>query len=326
MCSARRYDAHDVPACETLAADEAARRLLALAESPCARAAAWRFDAQPAGLGGHRLTRRPFLKFFLRGSAGLRDATGRVVRQTTVGELAYFVPGTYANVHFSGRVSFFRATLLPDMSFLAWTDVEAGDAAGDTAGQRFHGFAVARRPSRLARELLERLERRSGREEATELWPVLCREWIDQIQEGSEGKRAEGRARRFEILRYLEDHAHEPINRKSVARALGLSVGHVSRVFTRHGEGSFNTTLSRLRLEHAKSLLARGDLPVCEIAPRCGFTSANYFAQAFRRAEGVNPASWRAREANRGSRGGPAASPPRPPASPRHSSRARTFA
>ncbi|CAM3101374.1 helix-turn-helix domain-containing protein [Rariglobus hedericola] len=300
MCSRipdRAGDWRDVPQSEAVSVEQAAEWMRKLAETPCADARAWHFHGQPEGIGGHRLTRRPFLKFFLAGSARLRDARGETVRVMQPGELAYFPPGTYSNIHYTGPVRFFRVTLLQDMTFFAWSEItEVKPDSGDQQSGRLRGISLTRRPSGLTRALLSRLERWSGAAAAAELWPVLCREWVEQLHAPEMDGRARERARHWEILRYLEENAHEPINRKSTAQALGLSVGHVSRVFRRAGEDNFNTALLRLRLEHAKALLRKGNLPVSEIAPRCGFTSANYFAQVFRRVEGLSPQAWKTEE------------------------------
>jgi AraC family transcriptional regulator len=51
--------------------------------------------------------------------------------------------------------------------------------------------------------------------------------------------------------------------------------------------------LIQLRIEAARRLLARSDLPVAEIALECGFASQEHLTRFFRRATGTTPASFR---------------------------------
>ena len=61
-------------------------------------------------------------------------------------------------------------------------------------------------------------------------------------------------------------------------RTLGVSVGHVQR---------------RRRLDIARELLARTDLPIKAIADSAGFRSLPYFTQQFRHEFGQTPAAFR---------------------------------
>jgi AraC-like DNA-binding protein len=88
---------------------------------------------------------------------------------------------------------------------------------------------------------------------------------------------------------YLERHVHRPITRQEVADYLRVHPNHVSRLFARFGSGSLQRHLLNLRLERARWLLADPRLNVGEVAHRCGFASANYFARAFRHATGRTP-------------------------------------
>lgn len=51
--------------------------------------------------------------------------------------------------------------------------------------------------------------------------------------------------------------------------------------------------LSRIRIEHAKTLLRRSDLKVIDIAFECGCSSSQYFANIFKQATGITPSQFR---------------------------------
>ncbi len=51
--------------------------------------------------------------------------------------------------------------------------------------------------------------------------------------------------------------------------------------------------IRRIRLEHARRLVAHGDLPLAEVARRCGFGHVESLTRAFRRAYRQTPAAYR---------------------------------
>jgi AraC-like DNA-binding protein len=81
----------------------------------------------------------------------------------------------------------------------------------------------------------------------------------------------------------LRDQFRKPINLKTVAAKVGVSREHFIRKFTgRFGE-SPGVLLRRLRMAHARSLLAATNLTVEEVALASGFTSSTSFCRAYRR-------------------------------------------
>jgi AraC-like DNA-binding protein len=87
----------------------------------------------------------------------------------------------------------------------------------------------------------------------------------------------------------IEDQLTDPgLSAAQVAAAVGISERHLSRVFAADGTSVPRHILAR-RLELARALLSAPGAPgaparpVADVAARCGFTSATYFSQAFRR-------------------------------------------
>lgn len=54
-----------------------------------------------------------------------------------------------------------------------------------------------------------------------------------------------------------------------------------------------NTFLTKVRLEHAVTLLTVTRFSVEKISHRCGFTTANYFIRVFKKHYGITPAAYR---------------------------------
>jgi len=78
-----------------------------------------------------------------------------------------------------------------------------------------------------------------------------------------------------------------------LAIACSLSASHFARRF-RHSFGtSVHQYLIRLRIDHAKHLLADSDKPLVEIALRSGFYDQASFTRTFNRIERTTPSRWR---------------------------------
>jgi AraC-like DNA-binding protein len=51
--------------------------------------------------------------------------------------------------------------------------------------------------------------------------------------------------------------------------------------------------IQRCRLERGRRILLETDLPIPQVASRCGFTYAHYFGRVFRKATGQSPSQFR---------------------------------
>lgn len=80
---------------------------------------------------------------------------------------------------------------------------------------------------------------------------------------------------------------------KDAARAVGLSVSHLYRLFQRIRKESPQETLTRIRIEHAMTLLGSSNAKLQKIAAECGFSSASNLCRAFRTVKGRTPSDWR---------------------------------
>ena len=96
-------------------------------------------------------------------------------------------------------------------------------------------------------------------------------------------------------LGYLEHHLDEPITLDELTGLTGLSASTLNRAFRRAVDLPPLAYHLRLRLRRAGDFLRGTDLSVTEIAGRCGFDDANYFARQFRNAMGVSPSGYRKR-------------------------------
>ncbi|TQK71494.1 helix-turn-helix domain-containing protein [Nocardioides sp. SLBN-35] len=112
-------------------------------------------------------------------------------------------------------------------------------------------------------------------------------ELVSVLATGSRGSLA--LAHRAAARAYIDDHLTDPaLSAASVAAGAGISERQLSRVFADAGTSVPRQILAR-RLDLAHALLAAGAAGrTVDVATRCGFASASYFSQAFRRRYGVS--------------------------------------
>jgi LacI family transcriptional regulator len=94
-------------------------------------------------------------------------------------------------------------------------------------------------------------------------------------------------------LRWLRDHASEPIGVDHVAAAVGVGRRSLERRFSALIGRSIYQHLLAIRLDLAKSMLRSSDAPLDEVAARTGFAGARHLCEVFRLREGRTPASYR---------------------------------
>ena len=98
---------------------------------------------------------------------------------------------------------------------------------------------------------------------------------------------------RLAIEKYIcQNFADPQLSLSSAADALGYTQAYISRVFKQQTGELFSAYVERMRLEHARELLRRGELPVYRIAAECGYNSVQVFRRAFARSYGESPSSY----------------------------------
>lgn len=97
------------------------------------------------------------------------------------------------------------------------------------------------------------------------------------------------------VFRYIEDNYFKPLVLSDLAAAAPMS----RFAFAREWRDVTGTTpmqyLIARRIEHAKRMLARQDIPIQSIALACGFSSHSHFTSVFTRITGETPTAYRLR-------------------------------
>ena len=95
------------------------------------------------------------------------------------------------------------------------------------------------------------------------------------------------------VFGFIEERYGEPISLKDVARAVGLSAGHLTTVVGRKTGRTVLEWITERRMSEARRILVETDLSVEEVGRRVGYADAGYFTRTFRRRHGATPLAWR---------------------------------
>lgn len=95
------------------------------------------------------------------------------------------------------------------------------------------------------------------------------------------------------ILRYVSNRYTENISLHSMAEELGYEPHYLSRYFHSRIAMHFSTFVNHYRVDAAADMLQNTDLPVTDIAMKCGFQSIRSFNRAFLEIMGQPPRSIR---------------------------------
>jgi AraC-like DNA-binding protein len=101
-------------------------------------------------------------------------------------------------------------------------------------------------------------------------------------------------------LKLIHEENPSPLATAELAAACNYSESQFNRVFRDIMGSSPRRYVLRHRLETAKDLLARTDLPLSHIAARTGFYDASDFGKRFREQEGLTPRNYRMKLRERG--------------------------
>src|SRR4051812_44354060 len=132
----------------------------------------------------------------------------------------------------------------------------------------------------------------------TSVWTCQAHENARNGRTGANMPMREGTAERREEL-YREamaliarDYASD-LQLEGVARTLATSRRQLQRAFSEVGDTSFRHELAKVRMHHARVLLAADAIPVRAVAARVGYPQPAQFAKSFRRHHGKAPSVYR---------------------------------
>jgi AraC-like DNA-binding protein len=105
------------------------------------------------------------------------------------------------------------------------------------------------------------------------------------------GSLAPWRVRR--IVTHVNANLDAALRVEDLARLTRLSLSHFCRAFRSSFGCPPHRFITHCRLERAKELMLRTDVPLLQIAIECGFADQPHFSRVFLRFVGISPARWR---------------------------------
>jgi YesN/AraC family two-component response regulator len=94
-------------------------------------------------------------------------------------------------------------------------------------------------------------------------------------------------------LAYIHQNYAQPIHRKDIAEAVGVSENYFSQIFHQEMTISPWDYLNRFRIQCARELLVTSADTITAIATQVGFNDSAYFSRVFRKITGLSPAEYR---------------------------------
>lgn len=94
-------------------------------------------------------------------------------------------------------------------------------------------------------------------------------------------------------VRFIRDHAHQPLSVEDVLREVPASRRSLERRFRSTLERSIGEEIRHVHLERVRDLLASTALRMDEVASRAGFASVHYMSRVFRQVMGMTPTEYR---------------------------------
>lgn len=92
---------------------------------------------------------------------------------------------------------------------------------------------------------------------------------------------------------YIDENLTNGVSRETAAEYVYVTPDHLDRLFRKKLGVSVHRYISDRKIALAEDLLAHSDVPVGRIGADLGFSNMSNFAQAFKRANGLNPNEFR---------------------------------
>lgn len=91
------------------------------------------------------------------------------------------------------------------------------------------------------------------------------------------------------VTDYINENFDKQLSEDEMSKVFAMSRSHFSRKFKSVTGLRYSEYVTNVRITNAETLLRESDLPITDIAQRCGFNDSNYFAAVFKRLKGITP-------------------------------------
>ncbi len=95
------------------------------------------------------------------------------------------------------------------------------------------------------------------------------------------------------VLDFVDTNYASDLGLSELAAVTGMSTFHFAREFKRATGVTPHQYLIKLRIERAKELLSRSEMPLVDVGFTAGFSHQSHFTRLFRKLTGTTPQSYR---------------------------------
>lgn len=95
------------------------------------------------------------------------------------------------------------------------------------------------------------------------------------------------------VTEFINDNLEQDLTLTEIAQVAGLSHFHFARAFRKTMGITSQQYITNRRIEKAKELLAKSDLPIVEVGFQTGFKNQSHFTTLFRKITSLTPKLWR---------------------------------
>ncbi len=96
-----------------------------------------------------------------------------------------------------------------------------------------------------------------------------------------------------EFLELIRKRCGERLSLQQLSHSCFYNPSYFSRLFKEHYGMTLREFVKKSRIERARQLLEKSELPIEEIVSQCGFGSRSVFYKQFRAELGISPGEWR---------------------------------
>lgn len=96
-----------------------------------------------------------------------------------------------------------------------------------------------------------------------------------------------------QIQQYIEKNIHTELTREQIGKDFFMNPDYIARVFRNETNTRLNDYIRTRRIERAKELLMKTELPLKDICSKVGYGYNTYFFNTFKSATGMSPAEYR---------------------------------
>lgn len=97
-----------------------------------------------------------------------------------------------------------------------------------------------------------------------------------------------------QVTAYINEHLHESnLTSLTLSEVFCISQRHFNRRIKALSGTNTAILIRDLRIDKARTLLAKTDLPISHVYTKCGFETPSYFSRVFHQYTGLTPTEYR---------------------------------